>query len=498
MPKVEPVPEVRVRAANDRPVREDGTHVLYWMVAARRRRANFGLQRAVELGRELGRPVLVLEALRCGYRWASDRLHTFVLRGMADNLADFNDAGVTYFPYVEPEHGAGSGLLEALAEDACCVVTDDFPCFFVPRMIASAAERLPVRLEAVDGNGLLPMAVADRVFGRAFDFRRFLQKALPAHLADFPAGDPLRDYDLGAAPVPAPVRKRWPQAIPTQLAAEPSALAALPIDHEVGPGIVPGGAAAAGKALRAFLDDRLERYGDDRNHPDSDAASGLSPYLHFGHLSPHQVFAGLAQREEWSRSRIKEKANGQRGWYGMGDAAEAFLDELVTWRELGLNYTSQRDDYEDYDSLPEWARKSLAEHADDPREHLYSLDELAASETHDEVWNAAQNQLRETGVLHNYLRMLWGKKVLEWSPSPQHAMATLIELNNRYALDGRDPNSYSGISWVLGRYDRPWGPERPIFGVIRYMSSANTVKKLRIKDYLARWSNPSEPAADSD
>lgn len=480
-----------MRAANDRPERHAGRHVLYWMTAARRRRANFGLQRAVERARALHRPLLVLEALRCGHRWASDRLHAFVLQGMADNAADFAAAGVAYVPYVEPEPGAGRGLLAALAADACVVVTDDYPCFFLPRMVAAAARALPVRLEAVDGNGLLPLAVGDKVFGRAFDFRRFLQQALPAHLADFPAGDPLRGYDLGLAEPPAGVMRRWPAADPALLAALPAALARLPIDHEVGIAPTRGGAVAAGAALRVFLTRRLERYGAERSDPDADCASGLSPYLHFGHLSVHQVFAALAQREQWRRERIRPTRSGQRGWYGMSDSAEAFLDELVTWRELGFNYTAQRDDYEQFDSLPSWARATLAAHAGDIREHVYSLDQFAAAATHDPVWNAAQRQLRASGVLQNYLRMLWGKKVLEWSATPASAMATLIELNNRYALDGRDPNSYTGISWVFGRYDRPWAPERPVYGVLRYMSSTNTVKKLRMKRYLAEWGDGS-------
>lgn len=481
------VPSIRVRAVNDRDVRADGRFVLYWMIASRRRLANFGLQRAVEVARTLGKPLLVLEALRCDYRWASDRLHAFVLQGMADNLVDFADAGVTYYAYVEPERGAGAGMLAALAEDACAVVTDDFPCFFLPRMLEAAAAECPVLLEAVDGNGLLPMRAADKVFSRAYDFRRYLQKALPPHLADFPEGDPLRGYDLGAAPLPSGFEARWPAVDEELLTGDPEALAALPIDHEVPPGVLRGGPRAGGLALRAFLSDRLDRYGAERSHPDSDSPSGLSPYLHFGHVSAHQVFAGLAQREEWTRERIVDTRKGQRGWYGMGEAAEAFLDELVTWRELGFNYTSQRDDYEDYESLPEWARNTLEKHAPDARAHVYSLDEFAAGDTHDRVWNAAQRQLRETGVIQNYLRMLWGKKVLEWSRTPQEAMAILIELNNRYALDGRNPNSYSGISWVLGRYDRPWAPERDVYGVIRYMSSDNTVRKLKMKGYLAEW-----------
>lgn len=481
------IPDVRLRAANDRPVRAGGDYVLYWCIAARRTRANFALQHALTLARQFGRPLLVLEALRCGHRWASERLHAFVLQGMADNVAEYRKHDVTCLCYVEPAAGAGKGLLAALAARACAVVTDEFPCFFLPRMVAAAARALPVRLDVVDGNGLLPLRVGDKVFARAFDFRRFLQQALPAHLAQFPVGEPLRGYELGAAPVPREVAARWPMASPELLAAAPAALAALPIDHGVPPSPLRGGPVAAGKALRAFLDDKLPRYADLRSDPDADCASGLSPYLHFGHLSVHQVFAGLARQEGWSRAKIKPTRNGQRGWYGMSAAAEAFLDELVTWRELGYNYTWQRDDYERFESLPAWAQATLREHAGDPREHVYALDEFAAGATHDPVWNAAQAQLRTTGALQNYLRMLWGKKVLEWTRTPEDAFAILVELNNRYALDGRNPNSYTGISWVFGRYDRPWAPERPIYGVLRYMSSANTVKKLAMKQYLARW-----------
>lgn len=175
----------------------------------------------------------------------------------------------------------------------------------------------------------------------------------------------------------------------------------------------------------------------------------------------------------------------------MSSNAEAFLDELITWREIGYNMCSKRANYESYDSLPDWAKASLKKHEKDARSNLYTLEELEFSKTHDEIWNAAQNQLREEGRIHNYLRMLWGKKILEWSPSPRDALKIMIHLNNKYALDGRNPNSYSGIFWVLGRYDRPWGPERPIYGSIRYMSSDNTRKKLDLEKYLLKHGNPS-------
>lgn len=486
------VPGLRVTARNDAPVDLRGRFVLYWCVAARRTSFNFALERAAEWAAALQRPLVVLEALRVGYPWASDRLHRFVLQGMAANARRLAKRSVLHRAYVEPEPGAGSGLLEELARAACVVVTDDFPCFFLPRMVAAAAVRLAVRLEAVDGNGLLPMRAAPQLFPTAYAFRRFLQKEIAPHLRAFPRADPLARRALPRlARLPAQFERRWPAPSARLLAGEASALAELPIDHAVAPAPFDGGEPAARAELRRFVRDRLPRYADERSHPDADAASGLSPWLHFGHLSIHEVFTEVARREAWRIDQIGTPNGGKRaGFWQMSASAEAFLDECVTWRELGLNFCSKRADYADFESLPAWARKTLQEHAADPRPVTYTLEQLARAQTHDEIWNAAQRELATTGRLQNYLRMLWGKKILEWSDAPEQALAFMVELNNRFAVDGRDPNSYSGIFWVLGRYDRPWAPLRPIFGAVRYMSSASTRRKLDLKNYLSRFAAP--------
>lgn len=483
-------PETRLRALNDAPENIDGRYVLYWCTAQRRTRHNPALGHAAAVAAAHGLPLVVLEPLRVGYRHASDRFHAFVLQGMADNRAALAAKNVLHHAYVEPSPGAGKGLLAAWAAGARLVVADDWPGFFHPRMLAAAA-RIDRALVAVDGCGLLPLSATPKAHARAHDFRRFLQKTLGPHLEALPDADPLAGHALPAldpADAPAGLWERWPQADDALLAAAPESLAALPIDHEVGVVGLRGGATAAWAQWERFAADGLDRYGQDRNHPDSDGASRLSPWLHFGHISVFGILAALAAREGWGPDDTAAKATGKReGWWGMSPGAESFLDELVTWRELGHHFLRHTPDADQWHTLPAWAQKTLAEHEDDPRPHRYSLDQLERADTHDPVWNAAQRELVATGRMHNYLRMLWGKRVLEWSAAPQHALPILLHLNDKYAVDGRDPNTLSGVGWVLGRFDRAWGPERPIFGKIRYMSSENTVRKLKMRRYLARW-----------
>jgi deoxyribodipyrimidine photo-lyase len=482
------VPAIRIRQGNSNLVRTNGDFVLYWMIANRRSTYNFSLDRAVDWADHLQKPLVIFEALRCDYRWASDRIHSFVVDGMRANAAAFKQESVLYYPYLEPKIGAGKGALNWLAKRAAVVISDDFPCFFLPRMVTAAAEQIPVRFELVDSNGLFPMRATDRVFARAFDFRRFLQKNLVPHLAEVPRAQPFKKRRLLAPPktLLGDFEKRWPRLD----TAKNIDLGKFPIDHSVE--VVqelPGGSSSANARMQSFLKSRLQDYGEKRNEPEVEGASGLSPYLHFGHVSVHEIFAWIVKTFEWTPEMVNPKAKGSsQGWWGLNASVESFLDELITWRELGYNRCALTDDFDRYESLPEWAQATLQKHAKDPRPVLYSLKQMEQSATHDQLWNAAQTQLVREGRIHNYLRMLWGKKVLEWSATPREALASLIELNNKYALDGRNPNSYSGIFWVLGRYDRAWGPERPIFGTIRYMSSDNTARKFSVKGYLKKYS----------
>lgn len=486
----------RVVALNGRSVRNDGEYVLYWQIMARRTRHNFALERAVEHAVALSRPLLVLEPLRIGYQWASDRMHRFCIDGMADNAADYGKAGVSYYPYVELEHGQGKGLLRALAEKACVVVADDYPEFFLPRMMSAAGQTLDsvgVRLETVDGNGLLPVRIVNAAYTYAHQFRRLVQQRLPEMLGEFPAAEPL----AAARKLPAPseemtriitdASKEWPLFQSKANGHIDTLLSRLAIDHSVPVVEKRGGSRAAGKTLKRFLETQLPRYVDDRNNLDNPATSGLSPYLHWGFISAHEVFAELAESESWTPLRLAPRPNGKReGWWGMSKPAESFLDELITWRELSFNGSAHMPAHDRYESLPPWALDTLEAHSADRRQALYSLEQLENGETSDPIWNAAQGQLRSEGLIHNYLRMLWGKRIIEWTRHPREALEVMVELNNKWAIDGRDPNSYSGIFWVLGRYDRPW-PERAVFGKVRTMTSASTAKKLSVKAYVERY-----------
>jgi deoxyribodipyrimidine photo-lyase len=409
---------------------------------------------------------------------------------MRDNCREAEGKNILYYPYVELAKGKGSGLVLKLAEKSCLVVTDDFPAFFIPAMLDRISVKLPVLIEKVESNGLLPMSIAEREFTTAYSFRRFLQKTLPDYLMDFPQASPLKNPRLEKLKsLSKDIIEKWPPVSLKFLENCTEELKKLPVNHNVKAVDKAGGSIAANRLLEIFINEKLSSYDEKRNEPYEDATSNLSPYLHFGHISSHEIFFRIQKNEQWHPGMLSETTRGQKeGWWGMGKSVEAFLDQLITWRELGFNTCIYNKDYDKFKSLPGWAKQTLKIHEMDIREYIYSEEELENSRTHDTLCNAAQVQLVREGRIHNYLRMLWCKKILEWSPSPGTALRIMIHLNNKYALDGRDPNSYSGIFWILGRYDRAWGPEREIFGKVRYMSSANTARKMKVEGYVKRYS----------
>ncbi len=477
--------QARLRRLNDARIAANGEYVLYWAQIYRRLERNHALDYALRCADELGKPLVVYEGLRIDYPWASRRLHRFVLEGMAASAERAAELGLNYWPFVERHEGEGRGLLRRLSERSALVVTDDFPCFIVPPQAEALARRTPVPVFAVDSNSVVPLSRLGPAVGAAAHLRPRIHKAFAEAWPHRAAAKPC---------IPATATKRVEAPFETWTTEDLAAFVdALPIDATVPPvPQTPGGTPAGRARLRAFLKKRLRGYAEERSEPRSleeGHASGLSPYLHFGHVSIEEVVeAVLATTGRWTPDELRLHNRGKReGFFCDDPDVNSFLDEALTWRDVGFQWHwSRRADAASLETaLPGWALATLGAHAADPRPHLYSAEELEDGATHDPLWNAAQRELVATGTIHNYLRMLWGKKVLEWSRSPAEAYRTLEHLNNKYALDGRDPNSYTGILWCFGLFDRPWAPERKIFGSVRYMSSDNTARKFDLAPYYA-------------
>ncbi len=508
--------DARLRRANDRPLHAAGRYVLLWPQMVRRLHASHALDYALHLAGHLKKPLVVYEGLKLDYPWASARHHAFILAGMRDNAAAAKALGLAYWPFVETPGDAGRGLVRKLAADACAVVTDDYPAYIVPGHNRALAAVLEVPLHLIDGNGVVPLSLLGPAVGAAAHLRPRIHKLFAEAWENRAAAEP--DVPKTAKSTLAPPFEPWDA---TQ---DPAAfVAGLPLDQTVPP--VPGveGGSAAGRAaLAAFVADKLPRYAAERNAPDDpvrNAASRLSPYLHYGHIGIQDVIeAALAHTGEWTPAVLNPRGK-KDDFYSRDPNVNGFLDEAVTWRDVGhqwhWNKRQEADgrrqseqpvtwqergtaiplfNFETFDFspggertldvvLPAWAKATLHAHGTDPRERTYTLEELEAGRTHDELWNAAQRELVATGRIHNYLRMLWGKKVLQWSATPADAHVALEHLNNKYALDGRDPNSYTGILWCFGLFDRPWFPDRPVFGSVRYMTSESAAKKFKLAGY---------------
>lgn len=486
----------RARALNTKPLNSEGKYVLYWMIANRRFHCNAALEYAAHVAHQQNVPLIVLEEISTRHDFANDRITAFVVQGMLDNIRTFKENKIRYIPWVETPLSGKKGKLHELSKDAVIIISDEFPTYFPRKAAESAAKSLPCRFMIVDSNGVFPMSWTERPYPTAHGFRRFVHERFVECIETWPSHMPVSsDHNLWMEDEDfTPLAERsnlgvtpfeWLWRAGEQGSTGRDALSTLDIDHSVEPvKNVRGGRDTAVRMLREFLSNRLGRYHEDRNQVKNPATSGLSPWFHFGHLSTIEVVRRVIDSNGWMPDLINASRRGARaGWWGLPEPVEAFLDQIITWRELGFNNAFHNPNHNDFESLPNWAKITLSEHADDERT-TYTLEQIRNADTHDEIWNAAQRQLVRKGIIHNYLRMLWGKRILEWAASPEQAAKWMIELNDTYALDGRDPNSYTGIFWVLGRHDRAWGPERAIFGKIRYMSSENTRRKFDLKPYL--------------
>jgi deoxyribodipyrimidine photo-lyase len=441
-------PRLTVRTKGDPD--PDGRCVVYWMQRAQRAVDNPALDVAVRLGNELHLPVVVFFGLNPFIVRANTRHYRFLVEGLPDIAAGLRDRQVGFVLRRYPDHRLG-----AFAKDVrpAIVVGDENPLRQTEGWREKVADELRVPLWTVDADVVVPVKLQHKEHYAA----RTIRPRLHEHLDEF----------LVASKNPvATVRWRAPRGV-TSLKPSSRLLEGLPIANGIGAVAgLHGGTMEARRHVRAFVRGRLDGYDRGRNHPELPGTSQLSPYLHFGQIGPREV--ALAVRNSGRAP----------------DAVAAFLEQLIVRRELAVNFVTFNDRYDTLAGCERWARQTLAAHRGDRRPFLYTEDRLDASDTHDPLWNAAQRQMVTTGWMHGYVRMYWAKKILEWTPSAEEAFDIAVRLNDRYLVDGRDPNGYANIAWaVCGKHDRPW-PPRPVFGTVRSMSYASTVRKFDAQRYI--------------
>lgn len=449
----------RIALLNDRPPAETGRYVLYWMQAAQRAACNHALEHAVQLADARGEPVVVGFGLMDGYPEANLRHYRFMLEGLKETAAALQDRGMRFVL----RRGDPAKVALELASQASLVVCDKGYTRFQRTWREAVAEQAGRQVIEVEGEVVVPVGVAsDKHEIGARTLRPKLLRERERFLEPLPERKPQRSslsLGLGGDLDPADTE---------------ACLEALTLDRSVPPVTrFKGGTSEARARLEHFLEEGLRGYRDARSDPARQRSSQLSPYLQFGQISPVEMALQAIEAAP------------------AGDADRAsFLEELIVRRELAHNFVWHVPDYDRYDSLPAWARRSLDRHRDDPRQHAYTLEELEEGKTHDRYFNAAMREMRTTGYMHNYMRMYWGKKILEYSATPEAAFETTLKLNNRHFLCGRGPNAFANVAWIFGQHDRPW-VERPIFGQVRYMNDKGLERKFDIAAYV-RWTETLE------
>ena len=449
----------RARTLNDAPVRARAAYVLYWAQMNRRVESNHALEFAAARANSLKLPLLVYEGLTCTYPYACDRFHTFLLEGVPETARRLARRGIGYVFHLRRRRSDLNDALYRLAAQAALVVTDDYPVFIPREHNASVPAKIGIPYIAVDSSCVVPMRIFEKKEYGAYTLRPKLHRLLAAHLK------PVERVEL-RVPFALPL----PGGLHTEVTDDNIAalVATCEIDHSVAPARgFRGGRLAAEAALAHFLEHNLQRYAADRNEPCAHATSNLSPWLHFGHVSSLEV--ALA-----AQLRAAEH----------GFSAAEFLEELIVRRELAFNHALYAaENVQSMATVPNWARETLRKHDGDHRDWIYSREQFERAATHDALWNATQKEMLIRGKIHGYYRMYWGKKIIEWSRTHEEALGIMIYLHDRYALDGRDPNTYTNILWCFGLHDRPW-QERPIFGMIRFMGLEGMKRKTGVDAYL--------------
>jgi len=443
------VAEERVRILNSATVRA-GDYVLYWMQSSHRTEENPALRYAIERADQTHLPLIVYFGLWQSYPEANLRHFRFMLEGLAEVGHSLEARGIRFVLRIEPPD---KGVC-ALAKKAAFAIVDRGYLRQQLSWYRSVAEQCRCPLVQVEGNVVVPVEVASQKEEySAATFRPKIARLL--------------DRFLHPAETGSPQRSSLSLDLPTLVDESTDALLVpLTIDRTVpASDLFTGGTAEAHWRFEQFLQHRLEGFADNRNDPSGDGGSDMSPYLHFGQVSP--VTLALHAQEQG------------------GSGTPAFLEELIVRRELAVNFVRYNDRYDTFASLPAWAQKTLAQHQADLREYRYSPDELERAATHDPYWNAAQQEMMKNGKMQGYMRMYWGKKILEWSKTPQDAYSAALHLNNKYEIDGRDPNGYAGVAWCFGKHDRPWG-EREIFGMVRYMNAQGLRRKFSMDRYIEK------------
>jgi deoxyribodipyrimidine photo-lyase len=445
----------RVRDINDRPLNSAGQWVLYWMQASVRTHLNHALEFAIQQANQLNQPLLVCFGLMDDYPEANERSYAFLLEGLHDVQAALEKRGIRFVV----RHGPAPASALHFRRQASLIVCDRNYLRHHKAWRQQVAEQASCKVFEVESEVVVPVEVAS-------DKHEYAARTLRPKIH--------RQWDRFLVGLPETKLKHSSLQLDVQgnidVTDVESALKKLKIDRSVkrSPRFV-GGQTQAHKLLRQFLQKHLDGFSTDRNEPADQRTSLMSGYLHFGHISPIELALAVKTHEA---SPKKDR--------------DVYLEELIVRRELSMNFCNYVPNYDSYECLPEWARKTLSEHRRDPRQYLYSRQELEDAKTHDPYWNAAQREMTFSGFMHNYMRMYWGKKILEWTASPEEAFETTLYLNNKYFLCGRDANSFCNVAWIYGMHDRAWGPRRKIFGLIRYMNAAGLERKFNMDEYVKR------------